>query len=92
MRKLLIIVIAIFAFSSCGNTWDKESKDTYLQTCAQDATVNGLTPEQAKQMCDCRLEKIMKKYPSVNDFMENADKVISDPDVLKCGEDVKKKN
>jgi hypothetical protein len=86
MRRYLLIIAAAFALSSCENTWDKESKDTYLETCVQDATINGLSPDQAQEMCNCRLETIMKKYPSVNEFMENADKVISDPDVIKCSE------
>lgn len=84
MRKLVLIIAAAFTFSSCENSWSKEDKDTYLQTCVQDAAVNGLTPDAAKSMCDCRIEKIMKKYPSVNAFMENADKVVRDPDIVNC--------
>ena len=86
MKKYLFIIVAAVALSSCENTWDQESKDTYMQTCVQDATVNGLSADQAKDMCDCRLQVIMKKYTSVNEFMENADKVITDPEVLKCSE------
>ena len=42
--------------------------------------------DKAKTVCDCRLEKIMQKYPEFNDMMEHVDKVANDTDLAKCNE------
>ena len=38
----------------------------------------------AKSMCDCRLEKAMKKYPSFSDAMANVDKLMEDEEIKAC--------
>jgi hypothetical protein len=49
-----------------------------------DAKASGLDEAAAKSCCDCRLEKIMKKYPDVDDALMNIEKVIQDPEVQEC--------
>jgi hypothetical protein len=44
----------------------------------------GKTEAEAKSACDCRLEKTMKKYPSVDEAMENMDKIATDPEIAAC--------
>jgi hypothetical protein len=88
MKKYFLILAIAITSVSCKNTWDSESKEMYHSSCMDDAKTWAGTPDKAKEYCDCALETIMKKYPSVNDFMENADKVISDPDIRKCRENV----
>jgi len=47
---------------------------------------NGTPEDKAKNMCDCRLEKIMEKHPNFAEAMENITDVIDDPEVKKCDE------
>jgi hypothetical protein len=49
-----------------------------------DAKASGMDEAAAKSRCDCRLEKIMKKYPEVDDALMNIEKVIQDPEVQEC--------
>lgn len=90
MKKYSTIIIALFGlllFSACENTWSSEDKDQFHEACMSTAKDQGLTDDKAKQMCDCRLEKIMEKYPNVNDFMEHIADVQTDQEIQKCWDD-----
>jgi hypothetical protein len=83
MKNLLPVMLIMLLCCSCENTWDSESKKAYYDSCMEEAN-NWGTPEQAKAHCDCVLEKTMKKYPSVNDALENMDKIMVDEDLKAC--------
>lgn len=85
MKKYLPIVLLIcFAFTACENTWDSDTKDMFHQSCMKTARENGTPEAAAKDMCDCRLELMMEKYPHFDDAMANIQKIMTDPDFKKC--------
>lgn len=66
----IILLVALLSISSCKNTWSQEDKDNYMNTCLEG--VNGQpSPEKAKAYCSCMLDKLVKRYPNVNDMMEH---------------------
>ncbi len=83
MKYIAPLLIAICTLSSCTG-WDSESKESFLHSCVNDAKANGKDDAAAKSMCDCRLEKIMKKYPNVDDALAHMDSIVKDPDVAAC--------
>lgn len=89
MKKfaILLTIASAFTFASCESTWSSENKDLFVQGCMETAKDDGMTEDKAKEMCDCRLDKIMKKYPNFNDFLDNMMDVQNDPDIKKCWDD-----
>ena len=86
MKKYLVILLSIPFISSCENTWDSDARDMFTQACMKTERENGTPEDKAKNMCDCRLEKIMEKHPNFAEAMENITDVIDDPEVKKCDE------
>ena len=84
MKKILLLLLCIVAMGSCKNTWDQEAKDMYTESCMDDANRWAKSPELAKKYCNCMLEKIIKKYPDVNEALEHPDSLINDPELRKC--------
>lgn len=89
MKKLAILltVASAFTFASCENTWSDENKDLFVQGCMETAREDGMTEDKAKEMCDCRLDKLMTKYPDFNEFLDHMLDVQNDPDLKKCWDD-----
>jgi len=83
-RKIGLVMIAFFTLSSCEHSWDSEARDLFHQGCVESGTESGMEETAAKSMCDCRLEKAMKKYPSFADAMEHAGDLMNDPDLKAC--------
>lgn len=77
-------IISSLGFASCSSGWDSESKDMFYKTCLDDAKERGLDDAKSKLVCDCRLETVQKKYPTLADFMANLEKVSADEDLKKC--------
>jgi len=84
MKKGAILSILTFTLTACQNTWDSEARHLFHQGCMESAKESGKSEEAAKSMCDCRLEKVMKKYPNFNDAMEHADDMMNDPELKGC--------
>jgi len=84
MRKLVFPALMLFAFSSCENTWDTEARDLFHQGCMESARESNMDENAAKSMCDCRLEKAMKKYPNFANAMEHAGDMMNDPELKAC--------
>lgn len=84
MKLILYASLLLLIASSCSNTWDDESKQMFMQGCLEDAQSNGMPADKAKSMCDCRLEKVMKKYPKMEDAMNNIDSISGDPEIQAC--------
>ena len=84
MKKYLLLLTILPFLASCENTWDGESKDMFLQACMNTAKESNMDDAKAKQMCDCRLEKVMKKHPNFSDAMENILDVVNDPELKEC--------
>ena len=81
MKKLLPVLLCVIIFSSCENTWNSEAKNLFKQGCMESAKESGMEETAATSMCDCRLEKAMKKYPNFNNALEHADEMMNDPEM-----------
>jgi hypothetical protein len=84
MKKTVILFMLTLMLGACQNTWDSEARDLFHQGCMESAKESGKTEAAAKSMCDCRLEKVMKKYPNFNDAMEHTDEMMNDPELKEC--------
>lgn len=83
MKRLALVCCSLLLFS-CENTWDSEARDLFHQGCMESSRESGMEEAAAKSMCDCRLEKAMKKYPSFSDAMANVDKLMEDEEIKAC--------
>ena len=83
MKNILCLLFAIIFLASCEG-WDDESKEQFHSSCMESLRSTGKTETEAKSACDCRLEKTMKKYPSVEKAMENMNKIATDPEIAAC--------
>lgn len=88
MKRLLILLPVILLISSCENTWDSEARDLWIQGCMNSARDNNIPEDKAKEMCQCRLEKVMEKHPNFAEAMENIQDVINDPAMKECEPDL----
>jgi len=84
MNKIILFLLAVICCTSCKNTWDGEARDLFHQGCMESAKEGGMAEGAAKSMCDCRLEKVMEKYPSFSDAMEHTDEMMNDPAMREC--------
>lgn len=82
--RIVLCIAALIVFSSCKNTWDSESRDLFVQGCLNDAKEQGMPDDKAKSMCNCRLEKVMKKYPKMEDALEHIGDISNDPEIQAC--------
>lgn len=83
MKKYLFLLAFLPFMTACENTWDSESKDMFVQGC-MNAAKDDMPEDKAKAMCDCRLEKVMEKYPKFADAMEHITELPNDPAMQEC--------
>jgi hypothetical protein len=84
MKRLLLVLAGSLTFCSCENTWDSEARDLFHQGCMESARESHMEEAAAKSMCDCRLEKAMKKHPNFADAMRHAGDMMNDPEMKAC--------
>lgn len=82
--KFVVFICLILALSSCKNTWDEESKDAWRSACLENAHNMFATPKQASTYCDCVLDKIIERYPNLNDALENTATLAADTAFHAC--------
>ncbi len=82
--RIITFLAAIILLSSCKSSWDSESKDLFVQGCLEDAKEQGMPDDKAKSMCDCRLEKVMNKYPKMAEALEHINEIATDPEIQAC--------
>ncbi len=83
MKNTLFLIAATILLGSCSG-WDGDSKKSFHSSCVESMRGIGKTEAEAKSACDCRLELVMKKYPSVEEALENMDKIATDPEIAAC--------
>ncbi len=83
MKRLLLLLIPVALLTSCENTWDSETKEMYITSCKEDATW-AKTDAEKDTYCNCMLDKLMKKYPKVSDFMNHIEDVMADTTLQEC--------
>lgn len=82
--KSIFPALAFVVFCSCSSGWDNESKTLFYDACKEDAHARGLDEQKTKAVCDCRLETIQKKYPTLAEAMDNIDAIMKDEDLKNC--------
>lgn len=74
MKQLVIVFLLVVLATGCneqkktepGKRWALKDQEDFRQSCVENAK-SGIGEEKAKKYCECMLEKVMKKYPDVND-------------------------
>lgn len=84
MKRFSFLILISLLSLSCNNTWDNEAKELFHQACMESAGGSNMDVSAAKSMCDCRLEKAMKKYPNFADAMQHAGDLMDDQDLKDC--------
>lgn len=84
MKKILPLLAIAFLLTACKDTWPQDYKDQYHSDCMTGPLLQSVPDEKKKPYCDCVLEKTIAKYPSVNDLLEHAAELPSDPEIQKC--------
>jgi len=90
-RFIICLSLVSLLFTSCKNTWSRDDKETFYQTCKEGASQFTTDSNKIKAFCDCRIDVLMRKYPNENDFLEHMDSVMKDADLDKCKELLLKK-
>jgi len=82
----LLIIIALFSIflGSCKATWDEEAQTLFHQGCMEAAKEQHMSEKAAQSMCDCRLGKVMAKYPDFADALEHANEMADDAELKAC--------
>lgn len=83
MKQIILVALTICFLSSCSG-WDSESKASFHSSCMESVKTGDKTEAEAKSICDCRLEKTMKKYPSVEEALEHMVEIANDPEIAAC--------
>ncbi len=79
-----ICMVITVALSSCQSGWDAESKKMFYDTCSEDLQQKGVPQDKAQTVCQCRLDAVMEKYPSLADVMGHIEEVIADTSLQRC--------
>lgn len=83
MKSYLLITPLFLLLSSCSG-WSEDSKRDFITSCKETTLSEGKDEAQAKSICDCRLEKIMKKYPDVEAALEHMNEIATDKEIMAC--------
>lgn len=71
MKKITTLALICIALASCSSnkksqsTWPDADVAAFRTECVKGAAVS-MSEDIANQYCDCMLQKIMTKYPDVN--------------------------
>ncbi len=84
MKKTVYAATIMFLITSCSGSWDEEGRRLFHQGCMESARENNMDESAAQSMCDCRLEKVMKKYPDFSEAMEHLQDIADDPEIRAC--------
>lgn len=70
MKQIILISFLSLLAIACQNKkaikWPQEEIKAFKESCIENAK-GGIGEEKAVKYCDCMLEKVMKKYPDIND-------------------------
>ncbi|MCB0696860.1 MAG: hypothetical protein KDC07_05820 [Chitinophagaceae bacterium] len=84
MKRYLLLLLLLPFLTACENTWDSDARDMFVQGCMSAAKKDNIPEDKAKVMCDCRLEKAMKKHPNFSEAMDHIQDIIQDPAMREC--------
>ncbi len=86
MTKILmpLAICCLMFTASCKEGWTSENKRQYKEGCMESAMSSFQDSAKAKSFCDCTMEKIEAKYPTISEYMEHATETVNDPEFIKC--------
>ncbi len=87
----ILPLLLLIAVTSCKNTWSKEDKTTFYETCTEEAKSWTGSHEKATTYCDCVFTHMEKRYPNEEDALEHMDSLAKDTSLLNCKEMVLRK-
>lgn len=90
MSKTLLLLLVVATISSC-NTWSEETRQTWQQACADNAINWAASKDEAQTYCNCVMEKMMTKYPDVNDALDHVSDLATDTAFYACRQGIKLK-
>ncbi|MBL7740356.1 MAG: hypothetical protein JNK14_14160 [Chitinophagaceae bacterium] len=67
-----------------GGSWSKKDRNKFLGDCKGGFTGQGYTSAQARQVCDCVLEKLEAKYSSLRDADERGGETAGSQAAMAC--------
>ena len=76
--------------TSC-NTWSEDTKQTWQQACTDNAVTWAASKDDAVTYCNCVMEKMIAKYPDVNDALGHVPELATDTAFYACRQQVKLK-
>lgn len=83
-KASLLFAFLIVFLGSCRSSWDEEAQTLFHQGCMEAAKEQHMSEKAAQSMCDCRLEKVMAKYPDFADALEHANEMANDAELKAC--------
>ena len=89
--QIIFLLLALLAITACKNTWSREDKATFYETCTEEARPWTGSPEKATTYCDCVFTHMEKRYPNEEDALEHMDSLAKDTSLLNCKEMVLRK-
>ena len=90
MKQIFSLLAVSVLLSSCESGWSDEDKKMYHQSCYEGAMTWAGTEANAKAYCDCMQEKLMAKYPDINELIEHVHEIGTDPELQQCKQVIKK--
>lgn len=86
----ILPIVCVLAMASC-KTWDESDQQAWRQACMENAGKWAADEQNAKTYCECVLDKMMKKYPDVNQALEHVNDLATDTSFYNCRKEIKLK-
>ncbi len=74
MKKVIVLMCLSLIACGGGGGWPKSDQDKYLDLCTSVVLSYYYTSSEAKQYCDCTLGPLQDVYPTLKDFIADANK------------------
>ena len=86
-----MLALLLSAMVSSCNSWDESDQQAWKQACMENAGKWTADQTNAQTYCDCVLEKMIRKYPNVNDALDHVADLAVDTEFYSCKENIKTK-
>lgn len=84
MKLFFFVALVAVLCSSCGDQWTQSDKESFYQACVDDTKTWVADPDKVEMYCDCVMIKVLRKYPNVNDAVDNIEIISRDPEIQEC--------
>ncbi len=84
MKKICALLLLTVLLTSCQGVWTQDDKDAFYEACIDDTKSWINDPAKAKLYCECVTIRVMERYPTVSDALENIETISKDPQIQVC--------